>query len=84
MTHMRSLRLDPVLDDRVRRAAAAEGTSVSEFLRDAAAARAERTLSHRNSERLADVIGTVRGGGGQARDTGAAFSDLLAERRTRR
>ena len=84
MTRMRSLRLDPALDERVCRAATAEGTSVSEFLRHAAAERAERTLSSRNSDRLADVIGAVRGGGGQARATGAAFGDLLAERRSGR
>ncbi len=82
---MRSLRLEPTLDDRVRRAAAAEGSSVSEFLRNAAAERADRTLSNRNSDRLADVIGVVRGGGaGRARDTGAAFGDLLADEHRRR
>jgi len=79
---VRSLRLEPSLDERVRRAAAAEGSTVSEFLRNAASERADRTLAHRNSDRLADVIGSVRGGGaGRARDTGAAFGELLAERR---
>jgi hypothetical protein len=78
---MRSLRLDTELDERIRRAAALEGSSISEFLRLAAAERAERTLSRGGSERLADVIGVVRGGGGRARDTGKAFADLLAERR---
>jgi len=81
---MRSLRLDPDLDERVRRAASAEGASVSEFLRRAAAERAERTLSQRNSDRLADVIGVVHSGGGRARDTGGAFTDLLVERRRAR
>ena len=81
---MRSLRLEPELDERVRRAASAEGSTVSEFLRQAAAERADRTLAQRNSDRLADVIGVVHGGGGRARDTGAAFGELLAERRTRR
>ncbi len=82
---MRSLRLEPELDDRVRRAASAEGSTVSEFLRQAAAERADRTLAARNSDQLADVIGSVRGGGaGRARDTGAAFGELLAERRSRR
>ena len=82
---MRSLRLEPALDERVRKAAEAEGSSVSEFLRRAAAERADRTLSNRNSDRLADVIGSVRGGGrGRARDTGVAFGELLAERRARR
>jgi hypothetical protein len=82
---MRSLRLEPSLDERVRRAAAAEGTTVSQFLRSAAAERADRTLAHRNRDRLGDVIGSVRGGGaGRARDTGAAFGDLLAEQRATR
>jgi Protein of unknown function (DUF1778) len=82
---MRSIRFEPSLDERVRRAAAAEGSSVSEFLRKAAAERADRTLSHRNSDRLADVVGVVHGGGaGRARDTGAAFGDLLTERRAKR
>lgn len=81
---MRSLRLEPDLDDRVRRAAAAEGASVSEFLRRAAAERADRTLSVRNSDRLGDIIGAVRAGGaGRARDTGAAFGELLDGRRRR-
>jgi hypothetical protein len=82
---MRSLRLEPQLDERVRRAAAAEGSSVSEFLRNAAAERADRALAHRNSDRLADVIGAVNGGGaGRARESGAAFGELLAERRAQR
>lgn len=81
---MRSLRLEPDLDERVRRAAAAEGASVSEFLRRAAAERADRTLSVRNSDRLGDIIGAVRAGGaGRARDTGAAFGELLDARRRR-
>lgn len=77
---MRSLRLDPNLDERVRRAATLEGSSISEFLRRAAAERAERTLSESGSERFADVVGVVHGGG-RARETGKAFADLLTERR---
>jgi hypothetical protein len=85
LTDVRSLRLEPALDEQVRRAAAAEGATVSEFLRRAASERAERTLAQRNSDRLADVIGCVRGGGaGRARETGAAFGELLAERRAKR
>jgi hypothetical protein len=81
---MRSLRLDAELDDRVRRAAAHEGSSVSEFLRLAAAERADRTLAERNSDRLADVIGVVHGGGGVARSTGDGFGDLLSDRHSKR
>ena len=80
---MRSLRLDSDLDDKVRRAAAVKGESVSEFLRHAAAERAEETLSARPSERFADVAGVVHGGGGRARRTGDAFTASLAEDRER-
>jgi len=77
---VRSVRLDNELDERVRRAAAAEGASVSEFIRRAVAERAESTLSTGADERLADVVGAVHAGGGRARDTGRAFADLLAQR----
>jgi Protein of unknown function (DUF1778) len=81
---MRSLRLDPDLDNKVRRAAALRGESVSEFLRHAAAERADETLATRPSERFADVAGVVHGGGGRARRTGNAFAESLAEDRERR
>lgn len=74
---MRSLRLNDELDERVQRAAALEGSSVSEFLRRAASERAERALASDPSERLAYAIGVVRTDLGQARDTGAAFADLV-------
>jgi hypothetical protein len=76
---MRSVRLDPELDELVKRAAAQEGSSVSEFLRLAAAERARRTLAKR--DQLADVIGAVRTGGGAAKRSGAAFGELLRSRR---
>jgi hypothetical protein len=76
---MRSVRLDPELDELVRRAAAREGASVSEFLRRAAADRARRTLDA--GDQLEDVIGAVHTRGGAARRTGAAFGELLEGRR---
>jgi hypothetical protein len=79
---MRSVRLDPELDDLVRRAAAQEGTTVSDFLRHAAADRAKRTLASR--DQLDDVIGAVRTSGGVARRSGEAFAELLEERRPAR
>jgi len=81
---VRSVRLDPELDELVQRAAAHEGSSVSEFLRRAAAERARRTLAQRPSDELGDVIGAVRSDGGHARRTGEAFADLLASRRRRK
>ena len=80
---MRSLRLDPDLDERVRLAAAVKGESVSEFLRRAAAERAEKTLSESPSKRFADIAGVVHGGGGRARRTGDAFAESLVEDRER-
>jgi hypothetical protein len=79
---VRSVRLDPELDDLVRRAAAREGASVSEFLRRAAADRARHTLE--GDDDLDDVIGAVRTTGGAARRTGAAFGELLQGRRRER
>jgi hypothetical protein len=74
---MRSLRLDPELDRQVRKAAAIQGESVSEFIRHAAAKRAEETLAEHGRERFADVAGVVRGGGGRARRSGEAFTETL-------
>lgn len=78
---MRSLRLDSQLDEMTRKAAAIEGSSVSEFMRQAIAERAQRTLAGGNRERLREAIGAINGGGGQARDSGGAFTDLLTRRR---
>jgi hypothetical protein len=64
-----------------RKAAAIEGSSVSEFMRLAIAERAERTLAGGAQGRLRGVVGAIHGGGGRARDTGAAFADLLEQRR---
>jgi hypothetical protein len=79
---MRSVRLDPELDELVRRAAAQEGASVSEFLRRAAADRAQRTLGGRDP--LAGIVGAVRSSGGAAARSGDAFGELLQQRRTQR
>lgn len=74
---MRSLRLDPELDEKVQRAAAIKGESVSEFIRHAADERAEETLAGASGDRFADVAGAVHGGGGQARHSGEAFTESL-------
>jgi predicted transcriptional regulator len=81
---MRSLRLDPDLDARVQRAAAMEESSVSEFLRQAAAERAERTLGEDPRQRLAYAIGTIETGLAQARDAGRAFTDVVDHKHRRK
>lgn len=81
---MRSLRLNAELDERVRQAAALEGSSVSEFLRQAASERAERTLAAEPRERLAYAIGVVNTDLRQARDTGGAFADIVERKHRER
>lgn len=80
---MRSLRLDPELERRLLRAAAVKGESLSEFMRQAAAERADAVLTPGGSEDFADVLGVIHGGGGRARRTGAAFTEIVAERTSR-
>ncbi len=80
---MRSLRLDPALDDKIRRAAAATGLTVSAFIRRAVAERADAVLAERPRSLFADVAGAVHGGGGRAERTGEVFSKVLAERSSR-
>jgi len=81
---MRSFRLDPDLDEKVQRAAAISGKSVSEFIRNAAEDRANETLAAQPSGSFADVAGVVHGGGGRARRSGDAFAAGLARDRAAR
>jgi hypothetical protein len=77
---VKSLRLTPQLEARLQQAAAVRGESLSEFIRRAAAERADATLNGEPSADFDDVLGVVHGGGGRARRTGAAFAEALAER----
>jgi hypothetical protein len=76
---VKSLRLDPELAERLERAAAATGETLSQFIRTAAAARADAVLTGDSSADWSDVLGVVHGGGGRARRSGTAFTDLTAE-----
>lgn len=76
---MKSLRLDPDLETRLQRAATAAGESLSEFIRRAAAQRADSVLDPCDREGFADVLGVIHGGGGRARRTGEAFTEALVE-----
>lgn len=81
---MKSLRIDRPLLERLQKAAAVTGETLSEFIRRAAAARADAVLTGEPDDDWSDVIGAVHGGGGRARRTGEAFAELLAEsKRTR-
>ncbi|HEU0102347.1 MAG TPA: DUF1778 domain-containing protein [Mycobacteriales bacterium] len=74
---MRSLRLDDELEDKLQRAAALRGESLSEFIRRAVDERARATLAA-TSGAFDDVLGVVHGGGGRARRTGDAFRAAVA------
>ncbi|MGH3959739.1 DUF1778 domain-containing protein [Mycobacterium sp.] len=76
---MKTLRLSTELEKRLQRAAAVAGESLSEFIRRAATQRADALLNGATPEDFADVLGVVHGGGGRARRTGKAFTDILAD-----
>ena len=76
---VKSLRLAPELAERLERAAAAAGESLSEFIRRAAAARADAVLSDEVDDDWSDVVGVVHGGGGRARRSGEAFQEILGD-----
>lgn len=57
------------------------GESLSQFLRRAAAERADVVLTAGRSVDFADVLGVIHGGGGRARRTGDAFADIISERK---
>lgn len=75
--------MDANLESRLLAAAAVRGESLSEFIRQAAAERADATLDAEPSTDFGDVVGVVHGGGGRARRTGAAFTEGLVGRSAR-
>lgn len=77
---MKSVRIHPELEARLKEAASVRGESLSEFIRRAAAERADTILDARPAPSWDDVIGVVRGGGGRARRTGEEFSRALREK----
>jgi hypothetical protein len=81
---MRSLRLEEALERRIELAAAQEGVSVSEFIRRAAAERADVALAGpTNAELLADVIGVAPSNlddGGVAHRVMDAYREELNEK----
>jgi len=77
---MKSVRLDPALESKLREAAKLEGVTESALIRQAIEQRCDTILSNRADLRLADVIGKVDLGGGVAERTGEAFTELLRDR----
>ncbi|GIX48884.1 MAG: hypothetical protein KatS3mg131_3095 [Candidatus Tectimicrobiota bacterium] len=76
-----SVRFDPELEARLRKLAEAEGVSLSELIRRAAARYCDELTAASLARRLADVLGVVHSSGGRARRTGEAFREVLRGRR---
>ncbi|MGI8607877.1 MAG: hypothetical protein ACR2MY_01415 [Candidatus Dormibacteria bacterium] len=74
---MKSLRLQPTLEARLKQAAEAAGVTESELMRAAVGEKVDAILGDRPDQRLASVIGLVHGGGGRARDAHQRFGELL-------
>ena len=81
---MRSVRLEPELDARLKEAARIAGKPVSEVVREAVRSTCDRILGERLDRRLGSVIGKVSSGGGSSRKTGKAFTQLLQSKRRRK
>ncbi len=82
---LKSVRLEPELRVRLRKAARQTGVSESQFIRDAIERRAHAVLSDSIAARLADVIGIAHGRGPSvAHRTGEAFTEILVEKKKTR
>ena len=82
---MKSVRLDPEVENQLGRAAEIAGVSESEFIREAIRRQADQVLGESLEARLADVVGAVRSKGGRARRSHDHYRELLKkERRQRR
>ena len=78
---MREPHVDQAPEGAPHLTAVVRGESRSRSTRHAVAQRAEATLADRErGGHLDDVLGVVRGGGGDAERTGEAFTEHLVER----
>ncbi len=81
---MVTVRFPRQLEEQIKTAAARQGETESEFIREASAQRAATVLSSDARARLSSMIGAVCSESGSgARDTGRAFADVLVEKRQR-
>ncbi len=81
---MKSVRLDPELEARLKRAADVSARRESEIIREAIRRYCAELLGRRLDHRLGDLVGSVASGGGDSWRTGRAFSALLQKRGRRR
>lgn len=76
---MSSVRLEPTLEEKVRRVARLTGVAVSDVHRRALAAYCDQVLSRQSKSRYSDVIGAGTGEGPSdlSRRTREAFGEML-------
>jgi predicted transcriptional regulator len=80
MLSVKSVRMDPALQGRLKQAAQHRGVSESEFIRAAIAERIDATLADNLDVRLAGLVGTVHSKGGRARQAHERYRNLLRRR----
>lgn len=78
---MKSVRLDPGLEERLRQAATVAGISESQLMRSAVREKVDVILGRSVDQRLASAVGRIHGGGGRARAAHARFGELLTRSR---
>jgi len=78
---MKSVRLSPSLEARLRQVSLAEGIRPSETMRRAIAKHCDEVLGATLGARLSDIVGMVRTTGGRARRTGVVLKRILRNRR---
>ncbi len=74
---MKSVRLDPDTEARLREAARLARVPESQIIRDGIVQRCEALLADRLDHQLAGLIGTLSAGGGRARRAHENFAKLL-------
>lgn len=74
---VKSVRLDPQLEARLREAARLARVSESRIIRDAVADRTDAILANRLDRQMADLIGSVAGKVSVAHRAHQAFGELL-------
>ncbi|MDQ6748071.1 MAG: DUF1778 domain-containing protein [Candidatus Dormibacteraeota bacterium] len=77
---MKSVRLSPALEDRLRRAADASHLSDSDFIREAISERCDQVLGTSLYEQIKPFIGVVHGSNSvDASRSSEAFAEMLVE-----
>ncbi len=77
---MNSVRLDPQLQERVRRVARQKGLTLSEVHRLALEAYCDAALAEPGCSRYGDVIGVIEGPPDLAENAGRLFAELMARK----